>query len=156
MMSRILRVAVCLVVCVGAAPALAQLPGMQIEGQTAPGERDPESVIRDQLDAFNAHAADAMTANLHEQFAWFAVDSNVMTLEMEGRGTFRDSMVQYFRALPSARAELQDVVVAGNFVTTIERAYWVQNGVETSQASLAVYEIRNGLIYRVWYYPAYE
>ena len=148
--------ATCLMAVIAAGPALAQLPGMQMEGQVPTSERTPEDVIRAQLDAFNAHSADAMAANLHESFAWFAVDSDVMTLETQGRGPFRESMTQYFRALPSARAQIEQLTVAGNYVTTVERAYWVQNGVETSQASLAVYEIRDGFIYRVWYYPAFE
>ena len=53
-------------------------------------------------------------------------------------------------------AQIEQLTVAGNFVTTVERAYWVQDGVEVSQASLAVYEIRDGFIYRVWYYPAFD
>lgn len=137
-------------------PALAQLPGVQLDGQTPIEERDPEDVIRSQLAAFNAHNADAMMANLHEDFAWFGVDSDITTLEMKGRGNFFKSMRDYFSSVPGARAEIEEIFVAGDFVTARERSYWRQGDAELSQASLAVYEIRNGLIYRVWYYPAFE
>lgn len=137
-------------------PALAQLPGVQLDNAVPTADRSPEDVIRAQLQAFNAHSADLMVANLHEGFAWFAVDSDVMTVEMEGRGDFHRSMLQYFQQVPGARADIEELYVAGNFVSTVERAYWQQDGMELSQASLAIYEIRNGLIYRVWYYPAFE
>ena len=145
------------VALLAASPALAQLPGVQLDDQTPLTERQAEDVIRAQLQAFNSHDASAMVANLHEDFAWFAVDSDVMTLEMQGRGNFFDSMRDYFSGVPGARAEIEELFVAGDFVTTLERAYWMpQGGAELSQASLAIYEIRNGLIYRVWYYPAFE
>jgi hypothetical protein len=140
----------------GASPAWAQLPGLQMGEQTPATSRAPEETIRDQLRAFNAHDPDAMILNLHESFAWFAVDSDVMTLEMQGRGNFHSSMVEYFANVPGARADIEEIFAIGAFVTTRERAYWRQGDTEMSQASLAVYEVRNGLIYRVWYYPAYD
>lgn len=139
-----------------ASPALAQLPSVQLDGQTPIEERDPEDVIRSQLAAFNGHNADALMANLHEGFAWFGVDSDITTLEMKGRDNFFKSMRDYFSSVPGARAEIEEIFVAGDFVTARERSYWRQGEAELSQASLAVYEIRNGLIYRVWYYPAFE
>ena len=61
----------------------------------------------------------------------------------------------YFNALPSARATLESSMVSGSYVTARERASWkTKDGTERSQAALAVYEIRDGLIARVWYYPA--
>jgi len=139
-----------------ASPVLAQLPGVQLDDQTPFRERDPEDVIRSQLRAFNAHDANAMVANLHEGFAWFGVDSDVMTLEMQGRGRFFDSMREYFNSVAGARAEIEEMFVAGDFVTARERSYWLQGRAELSQASLSIYEVRDGLIYRVWYYPAFE
>ncbi len=137
-------------------PVLAQLPGVQ-HGEPVPvAERAAEDVIQEQLRAFNAHDANAMVANLHEDFAWFGVDSNVMTLEMQGRGNFFNSMREYFNGVPGARAEIEEIFVAGVFVTALERSYWLQGDGEVSQASLAIYEIRDGLIYRVWYYPAFD
>ena len=50
---------------------------------------------------------------------------------------------------------LEDSLVSGRFVTVRERASWTsESGEERSQASVAVYEIRDGLVARVWYYPA--
>lgn len=139
-----------------ASPVLGQLPGVRLDNQVPTAERDPEDVIREQLRAFNAHDANAMVANLHEGFAWFAIDSDVMTLETKGRGSFFASMREYFNGTRGARAEIERLFVAGDFVTARERSFWFQGGVELTQASLSIYEIRDGLIYRVWYYPAFE
>ena len=49
--------------------------------------------------------------------------------------------------------EIEKRLGVGRFAAVRERAYWMRGGVEVSQASLAVYEIRDGLIRRVWYYP---
>ena len=47
------------------------------------------------------------------------------------------------------------IKVSGRYVTVRERASWTsKSGEKRSQASLAVYEIRDGLVARVWYYPA--
>lgn len=156
MMKRMVMLAAAVAVVLLARPAEAQLPGLQMGDQVQAEERSVEDVIRAQLRAFNAHDAQALVANLHEKFAWFAVDSDVTTLEMQGRGNFRDSMVDYFRTVPGVRADIEELSVVGAFASTVERAYWLQDGVEVSQASLAIYEIRNGLIYRVWYYPAFD
>ena len=64
-------------------------------------------------------------------------------------------MTSYFESTPSARSIIEDSMVSGRYVTVRERASWkTGSGEERSQASVAVYEIRDGLIARVWYYPA--
>lgn len=136
-------------------PVGAQLPGVEVESPAAAAE-GPEAVIRAQLAAFNAHNVEAMVANLAGEFAWFAVGSDSMTVEMQGRDAFRSSMRQYFGQVAGARAEIEGLIVVGDFVTTRERAYWYAGDQEVSQAALAVYEVRNNLIHRVWYYPAFE
>ena len=62
-------------------------------------------------------------------------------------------MEDYFASVPEPRAEIDGMVVSGNFVSVREVAYWLTVEGEVAQASLAIYEVRDGLIYRVWYYP---
>lgn len=124
--------------------------------QEAPSDApaDQFAVIDAQLAAFNAHDVNAMVANLAEDFAWFAVDPDMTRVQLRGRDEFRRSMEPYFASVPGARAEIEERLSLGRFAAVRERAYWMRGGVEVSQASLAVYEIRDGLIRRVWYYPA--
>ena len=50
----------------------------------------------------------------------------------------------YFKALPSARSELEQVMESGKYVIVRERASWTRDGKERSQSALAIYEIRDG------------
>lgn len=112
-----------------------------------------EQVILAQLAAFNAGDVETMVANVAEDFVWFAVEANYTEPRLRGREAFRTSMLQYFAAVPSARAEVEAIFPVGGFVAVRERAYWAEGSQQLSQASLAVYEVRDGLIRRVWYYP---
>lgn len=115
---------------------------------------DGLEVIEAQLNAFNAHDIPAMVANLSEEFVWYAVDRERVSVELQGRVAFQRSMQAYFAAFPDARAEIDERLGGGVFVAVRERAFWPDGeGGEQSQASLAVYEVRDGLIQAVWYYP---
>jgi len=115
---------------------------------------DGAETISTQLAAFNAHDVEALAANVAVDFAWYAVDSDDMRLELRGREDFAASMQRYFAAFPDARAEISAPVGSGSFLSVLETSFWSdQSGQQQSTSSLAVYEIRDGLIHRVWYYP---
>ncbi len=69
------------------------------------------------------------------------------------------SVVRYFdpwhqRCLSGAGSEIEAALLSGSFVAVRERAFWQGKDGEKSQFSLAVYEVRNEKIVRVWYFPA--
>lgn len=136
----------------------APVPAATAAGAQEPSEQTPtgapETVIRAQLAAYNAHDVEAMVANVAAGFVYFAVDSDSTEPQLRGREAFHQSMTRYFRSVSGTRAEIEEMFRAGEFIAVRERAYWMESGRERSQVSLAVYEIRDGLIYRVWYYPA--
>lgn len=135
--------------------SLAALPAQEgAPAGDAPAVRSPSETIEAQLAAFNAGDIDALAANVAPDFAWIAVDSSGTTVELAGREQFRRSMEGYFAGVYEPRAEIDDMVVSGDFVAVREVAYWQDAEGELSAATLAVYEVRDGLIYRVWYYPA--
>lgn len=147
------------VACLAAIPVQAALAGgataaLRQDAAPAPETRSPEEVLSAQLVAFNAADVDGMVANVSEEFAWIAVDSDGAAVQLVGRAQFRRSMQAYFGTTPDPRAEIVGMVVSGDFVSAVERAFWTENGEQRSQDSLAVYEVRNGLIHRVWYFPA--
>lgn len=131
-----------------------QAPGGGQQAPTGQAALDPEEVITAQLEAFNAGDVEAMVANVAEDFVYFAVDAGGAAAELQGREAFFRSMQEYFASTPGARGEIEEMFPVGGYVAVRERAYWQQGGREVSQAALAVYEIRDGLIHRVWYYPA--
>ena len=114
----------------------------------------PLAVVRGQLDAFNRHSAEDLLAWVAPDVAWMNVQADSMLVEVRGREMLRAFMLTYFEAVPDVRSELEEAIVTGDFVAVRERATWrAGDGEERSQASLAVYEVRDGLIQRVWYYP---
>ena len=123
----------------------------------APGDPEdvgPLAVVRGHVDAFNRHDAEDLLSWVSPAVEWVNVQGSVTSVEVRGREMLRDYMATYFEAQPTVRSEIEDAVVAGDFVAMRERASWTApDGEERSQASLAVYHVRDGLIQRVWYYP---
>ena len=114
----------------------------------------PLAVVQGQIDAFNRHDAEDMLSWVSPAVEWVNVQGSITSVEVRGREMLRDYMSTYFEAQPTVRSEIEDAVVTGDFVALRERASWTTpDGEERSQASLAVYHVRDELIQRVWYYP---
>jgi hypothetical protein len=135
------------------------LTGCGASERDAPSEMGAISpvlgIVREHMEAFNRHDVEAMAARVAPDFVWFGVAGEEVTVEARGRAALADGMRSYFAALPSVRSEIEESVVSGSFVAIRERATWTDaSGAQRTQASLGIYEIRDGLIQRVWYYPA--
>ena len=114
----------------------------------------PLAVVQGHVDAFNRHDAEDLLSWVSPAVEWVNVQGSIMSVEVRGREMLRDYMATYFEAQPTVRSEIEEAVVTGDFVAVRERASWTApDGEERSQASLAVYHVRDGLIQRVWYYP---
>jgi len=121
----------------------------------ADGSGSPLAAVEALMRAFNAHDVDAMLACVTDDVEWFHVQGASLAVETSGKEALRTGMTSYFEGIPSARSALEKSMISGRFVTVRERASWQdKNGEERSQASVAVYEIRDGRVARVWYYPA--
>jgi ketosteroid isomerase-like protein len=116
----------------------------------------PEAVVlRTYLDACNRLDADAVAALCAENFTWLNVEGDKLTPEVQGRSTLHEWLVGYYKKLPSARSEFLSIEQAGPFLTVRERASWEnKEGKRLFQQALGIYEIRDGLIQRVWYFPS--
>jgi len=85
---------------------------------------------------------------------WLSLVADSVVIEASGRGALKQAMQSYFKAIPSARSEIEAALLSGSFVAVRERAFWQGKVGEKSQFSLAVYEVRDEKILRVWYFPA--
>jgi len=113
------------------------------------------AVVRAQVAAFNHHEADAVAALLAPAVKWFALDRDQLSVEGDGRDAIRTWLAGYFKSFPDVRSEMADVTQAGAFVSYRERTNWTaKDGQPRAQQALAVYEVHDGLIARVWYFPA--
>jgi hypothetical protein len=126
-------------------------------GQSSPMAAASDSstlaVVRAYFAAYNAHDVDGVIRFLSADFTWLSVSGDSVVVELRGAGSIRASLVQYFQDLPSARSEIEGTAVLGPWVTVRERAHWQSTAGPRSQASISVYEVRGGLLRRVWYYP---
>jgi len=114
----------------------------------------PEAVVRAQLAAFNAQDVEAMVRQVAQDFVWYTIKGDEMSVEVRGIEALKKGMHSYFMSLPSARSEIHTMSTNGNFVSVRERATWKsKTGEDRSQNALAVYEVVDGRIRRVWYYP---
>lgn len=121
----------------------------------APAADGPEGQVRDFVAAYNAHDVTRMLTFCASDVRWMIVSADKLSVETSGAEKLAESMRNYFKSLPSTRSELRSVTVSGNFVTAIEQAIWESKGQSRSQCSVSVYEIREGKIQNVWYFPAH-
>lgn len=121
----------------------------------SPRDTTPIAVVREYVAAFNAKDLDAMMGTVASGFVWMSVSGDSLTDVGRGVEAFRRLIEGYFRAVPSARSELLRIDATGPWVTTHERTRWEASpGGVGGQTSLVVYEVRDGLIRRAWFYPS--
>ena len=118
------------------------------------GDAAAERVVRDFVDAYNRHDVSAMLALTDTAVTWLSIIGDSVRVETRGAAALRRSMEGYFRSVPTARSTIEALRVVGPWVTVEERAHWTAAAGPRSQAAVAVYEVRDGRIRRVWYYPA--
>ena len=121
--------------------------------RTLPAEVD---VIINLAAAFNAHSPERKGEFVHEEIIWYGMYADTFVVEANGRDHLLTSMAGYFKSLPSARSKMESITPSGGYVAVRERAYWTSKDGEKSQASLAVYEVKENKVSRVWYFPACE
>ncbi len=127
------------------------------EGQpvvTSEAEAEELQIIRQHARAFNRHDVPAMMQHIAPSFQWSSIMKDTTIIEVTNRDELEQAMTSYFQSLPTVRSEIEEAVVSGAFVAIRERASWQGKQGELSQTALGIYEVRGGLIQRVWYYPA--
>ena len=106
-------------------------------------------VITDYFDTYNSHQVDSLVTMISADFKMYSVSQDTTTLDINGKEALRKWLRGYFNDLPEVSSSTSGINVSGNYVSFIETAHW---GESKSQSSLAVYEVVNGKIRRVWYY----
>ena len=114
----------------------------------------PQNLVLAFIEAYNVQDVDQMLAMVAADIRWMNVDGVRIRLQTVGKEALGSGMRGYFDNLPSARAEVRDIRQLDDFVTVVEAALWEANGVAQSQCAISVYQVADGLISNVWYYPA--
>lgn len=114
----------------------------------ATAQQESMDAVRALFAAFNAHAPDSMAAWVTDDFQLYYVDdAGIATLAVQGPEALRAEMRSYFEARPEVQSRISGVVEGDRFVALREQ-------IVGGASSLAVYEVADGRVRRVWYYPA--
>ncbi len=112
--------------------------------------RAPEAVVQRQLEAYNAHDAEAFAATYAEDAELF--DFPATPMPEKGRAALKAGYAKLFQANPDLRAKVKEQLVAGDHVIHLERVTGLAGRKEPLEA-LVIYRVRNGLIEKVWFLP---
>lgn len=116
------------------------------------GQENLKSLLDKQVQAFNDHHVDGLTAGLHSDFVWYGITSDALLEEVRGVDKFGENMRSYFESYPDVNSKIISFTISGNRIAFEEQASWTMKGESKSQKSMGVYEFKDGLIYRVWYF----
>lgn len=141
-----------MMVCLSVLPFLgSRSPAPESVPSASPGNVE---IVRTFTQAFNQRKIEALLSLVAADVQWLNVSGNKTEVEVDGKPALEKWVRGYFKSCPSCRSELTSLMAAGTHVTVYERARWEAKSGPQSQTSLGVYEVRAGLIRRVWYFPA--
>jgi hypothetical protein len=108
-------------------------------------EVTPETVVRDQVDAYNRHDLDDFLSYYAEDAVIFSPDGQVLDTGRDGmRETFRDIFVR----MPDLRAELPAVINVGEWVAlhSVVPEWRLRDGSVEERQWIEVYRVVDGKI----------
>lgn len=113
------------------------------------------SIIARYVDAYNARDVDGMAALMHPDIQWLSVEGDEMVVFADGKADLIDQMTAYVGSPQATTSTLHREIINGDYLAVKETASWPkQDGTTGVQSAIAVYELSDGLIRRVWYFPA--
>lgn len=123
---------------------------------SSPGvpERGDYAIISSYIEAYNQRDVQAMAALMHPDVEWLSVEGREVQVIANGRDDLVAQMRAYVASPSATTSTLEGAVANGPYLAVREIARWRRDdGSMAEQSSLAVYEIRDGLVRRVWYFP---
>ncbi len=116
-------------------------------------EQDLYKVLNEQVEAYNAADIDRLVKNITDDFKWFYVTSDSIILEVSGKEELRKAMEGYYSAGFNSVSSIEDYTIDGNRISFKEVVgHRNKKGEMVQSSSMGVYEMRNGKIYRAWYF----
>lgn len=90
----------------------------------------------------------------HPDIEWLYISGNESAVMTSGREAMLKELEGHFENPRKVTSRLSGWSVNGAFISVKETASWItEDGTAKEQSSIAVYEIKDDLIRRVWYFP---
>lgn len=119
-----------------------------------PAVQQGHPVIKAYSNAYNEKDINALKSLMHANIEWLAVTGNEIEVHVSGKETLATEMESWFENPNLPKGKHRDWSINGNNVAVTEIAYWTtKDGEEKSQSALTVYELKDGLVRRVYYFP---
>jgi hypothetical protein len=83
-----------------------------------------------------------------------SIDGDQIAMESRGKSALIASMDAYFSSCPSCQSTLLGTISTPGRISAVESASWLGKSGGKSQRAISVYEFSDGLIKRVYYFPA--
>ena len=107
---------------------------------------NPEEIVQKQLDFYNNHDLEGFVSTYHDEIEIYnLIDNSIM---MKSKEQLMKSYRERFEVL-KVHADIQNRIVIGNKV--IDHEYVTGLEKDTIKKAVAIYEIENNLIKRVWF-----
>jgi hypothetical protein len=114
-----------------------------------------QQIVSKYVEAYNARDLEGMSALAHPDIEWLNIEESKVSSAANGKVDLMAQMGDYFSSPQVTTSTLSGFSVNGSYVAVTETAHWkTSNGETKQQAAIAVYQLTDGLIRRVWYYPA--
>lgn len=122
-------------------------------GSTGFADSPGIALLRRFLAALNRMDADELLATCAEDFAWMNVGPDQLVTEVAGKEKLRAWLLDYFRKDQGVRTDFRTIEQVGSQMMVRERVSWTgADGKRVSQQAFAVFEMKEGLIFRAWYF----
>ncbi len=122
-----------------------------VKAEVAPNQ----AVVQSYVNAYNAHDLEAMADMMHSDIEWINIEGSAQSVVTEDKSALVRELTRYFAGSPQSGSTLSDWSVNGVYVSAKETVTFTRkDGTQGAQASISVYELEDGLIRRVWYFPA--
>ncbi len=113
----------------------------------APKEKPPVEVVQAQVAPYNARDLEAFAAIYSPEIEIFSLPDG--KLLVRGEEEFRQRYTDRFQNSPDLHADILQRIALGNFV--VDREQVIRRKGEPPVNAVAIYEVRDNLIQRVWF-----
>lgn len=122
---------------------------------TAMANQTSTEIVESFIAAYNTHDVKQMVQYTTETVRWMHVTGSKVEVETSSQAEFAAAMADYFETLTDANATILKMIDSGNYVSTVERVTWNNDGEQLSQCSIGNFRIKNGKLAEFWYLPAH-